>query len=463
MSTTATSVTAPITFTGVSTYSTQFQQILTRAVNIASLPLTALQNQDATVLQQKSDLATLGASVTSLANTFTELQKAVSTGGIQASSSDSTVISATATGAQGAGSYTINSITSLASPASETSVNGYPDSTAAKVSSTGTVQLVVGAKTYTINLTSAQNNLNGLQNAINSLGVGVTASVLTTGTGANADYLSVASSTNGKTTLQLIDDPTGAKTNLLTATNQGTDAVFQLNGITVDNQSNVINNVVPGLSFTLLQKSATAQTLTLSPSQSALSTALSDFVSNYNTLSTAMATQRGTANGSLTGNTVVVQAESALHQIAGYWSPNSTAGSVQSLSDLGITFDTTGKATFDPTILSGFNETQLNSAFAFVGTATKGFASAGNILQQLSDPISGAIVTQEATYTRADTRLQSQILTLQTRIAALQTSTQRQLAAMDTQVATLESQQSVLTASIQAVDLTLFGKNTPVA
>ena len=36
----------PLTFTGVSTYSNDFQTILSRAVQIAQLPLKALQNRD---------------------------------------------------------------------------------------------------------------------------------------------------------------------------------------------------------------------------------------------------------------------------------------------------------------------------------------------------------------------------------------------------------------------------------
>jgi len=51
-----------------------------------------------------------------------------------------------------------------------------------------------------------------VRDAINNLGVGVTATVLTTGTGANPNYLSVTSNTAGATTLQLFDDPTGTNT-----------------------------------------------------------------------------------------------------------------------------------------------------------------------------------------------------------------------------------------------------------
>ncbi|HEY3743866.1 MAG TPA: flagellar cap protein FliD N-terminal domain-containing protein, partial [Bryobacteraceae bacterium] len=218
---TGSTLTAPLTFNGVSTYSSDFQSILTRAVGIASLPLTALQNSDADVLQKQTELQSFGQSVSTLTSAFSQLTSAVSSGGIEATSSDTSVVAATATGAATSSSFTINSITSLATSASEASTTGYTDSTSATVSSTGSLKLVLGSQSYNINLASGQNNLNGLVDAINSLGAGVTASVLTTGNGTNPDYLTISANAPGETTLQLLDDPTGANTNLITSANQG--------------------------------------------------------------------------------------------------------------------------------------------------------------------------------------------------------------------------------------------------
>ena len=93
-----TSATAPIAFTGVSTYSSDFQSILTRAVNIASLPLTQLQNQDTDLAASQTQLSTFGDSITALSASFESLTAAVSTSGISASSSDSTTVTATRLG-----------------------------------------------------------------------------------------------------------------------------------------------------------------------------------------------------------------------------------------------------------------------------------------------------------------------------------------------------------------------------
>ena len=50
----------PLTFSGISSYSTDFQTVLERAVKIASLPLKLLQNENADVLGRKTQLASLG-------------------------------------------------------------------------------------------------------------------------------------------------------------------------------------------------------------------------------------------------------------------------------------------------------------------------------------------------------------------------------------------------------------------
>ena len=58
-----------------------------------------------------------------------------------------------------------------------------------------------------------------------------------------------------------LDDPAGANTNLLTSTNQGSDAVFSLNGIPVTQPGNVVNSVIPGVTFTIQDDATSTRTL----------------------------------------------------------------------------------------------------------------------------------------------------------------------------------------------------------
>ena len=449
----------PITLTGISTYASDFQSILNRAVGIAQIPLTALENSDATVLQEKTDMGTLSGTVATLASSLQALGTLASTQALAASTSNPAVVAATATGATSAASYTINSITSLAAAASETSLHGYADSNSTPVSATGTVKLTIGSKSYVLSL--ANNTLVGLQNQINGLNAGVTASILTT---SGDNYLSLTDNTTGATTLSLTDDPTtgthtGANTPLLTAINQGTNAQFKLNGITVNQSSNTVNSVIPGVTLQLLDTtpSTAPVTVSLATDPTGVASDLQTFVTNFNALQTALAAQSGTAGGSLAGNDMVTGLEGVVNQLVSY---NLPSGTVRSLADLGITFnDTTGQATFSQTTFDGLSSTQVADALKFIGSPTTGLAGFAAQFSQYSDPVTGLMTTEVAGYTQTDQDLQSQIGTLTTQINAMQKSLAQQLSAADAQVAQLQSQQNALTASLQGLSLVLYGQN----
>src|ERR1035438_10440874 len=242
----------PLQFTGISQYSSDFQSILTRADAIAALPVTALQNRVTTIQQQETDLTSLGTAATAVTSALTALGKLGSGQALSATSTDNNVVTATNTGASAGTSYSITNVTSIASPAAETS-KVYSDGTTIPVSSTGTMQLVIGNNTYPITLTSAQNNLTGVETAINNLGAGVTASILTTGSG---DYLSLAASSSGATTLQLIDNPQNALTSVssgssTTAASATSTATYPNTGATIVSASGNMELVFGGKSYNI--------------------------------------------------------------------------------------------------------------------------------------------------------------------------------------------------------------------
>jgi flagellar hook-associated protein 2 len=454
---------APVTLNAVSQYSSDLQSILTRAGAIAQIPIQYLQNQDATVLSQESVLGGLQSAVGSLADSLTSLGTLAASQGLSATSSDPSSVTATVTGATAPTSYTINSVTSAASAATEHSQNFFADSTSTPVSSTGTMDLLVGSTHHVFTLTN--NSLIGVRDQINSLNAGVTASILTT---AGGNYLAVAANATGATTLQLIDDPItagnpgGASTNILTSSNQGTDAVFQLNGINVRQPGNTVNSVIPGVTLNIVGATNSPLTVTLASDSSQLSSALQSFVSSYNSVQSAVTAQEGTSGGPLNGDHVVTQLAGELRQLASYYN---SSGSINSLADLGVTFnDATGQASFDPTVLSGLSGTQLSDAFKFVGSATAGLGGFSASFTQFSDPISGIIKIEADGLAQTDQSLQTQITDKTDRANAVQAALASRLEAADAALAQLQSQQQTLTGSLQALSLVIYGQNpNPVA
>ena len=450
---------SPLVFTGVTSFSADFQTILSRAVSIASLPLKRLQNEQADLAQKKSLLVGLNGAVADVGSSLAALATVAQNKALSATSSNPAKVSVVNSGATSAGTYAISNITSIATAASETSTSGYASSSTTAVSSAGSLNLVVGSQSFPILLAAGKNNLTGLRDAINALGVGVTASVITTGTGANPNFLALSSNATGATTLALNDVPTvGSPVNLITAANQGANAVFQLNGLAVSRTSNTVNDVIPGLTFNILDKTTGCETinLALNTDRSRLAIALQTFTDKYNTLVDAADSQIGPAGGLLTGDFLVRQIESDLRQVT---SASQSSGSVRSLADLGLSLSAKGKITFDSGVVTKFSDSQVTDAFRFLGTSSTGFGALASKFTQLSDPAGGLIGLQEADYTRRTQDIAHQVNALNDRIASIQTSLARRLQLADTLIARLQSQQQLLTASIQAVNLVAFGKN----
>jgi flagellar hook-associated protein 2 len=544
----------PLTFTGTSTYASDFQSVLNRAVSIASMPIEQDQAQQ-TVLSSKQQLLTgLSSAVATLAQDVTALGQLGSSGAQAATSSDPSLVTAATTGSVTGSEYTISDITSVAAAASETSLSGYAnstttpiaaqdstsgfaDATSTPVSTTGTMSLVVGSKSYTLdvsqnnnldgvreainaagvgvtasvktgtngqsylsvmagtlttapvqliddptgaannilaaptmNLTvgsrnytldlSTNNSLSGLSDAINAAGSGVTATVLTTGSGSDSDYLSVSANSTGATTLQLTNEPNVANTDILTSTNQGSDAKFDLNGVPIDQPSNTINDVVPGLTFNILGTTAANQSVTLSmasdPTQ--LSSALQTLVSDYNAVVNLTDAQTGAAGGVLTGDPAIYDTQAAMRQLAGYYQPPTQSGGVCCLADLGITLDTTGQMSFDQDTFNALSSSQITSAFQMLGSSTTGLGALANNFTAISDPVSGECQSEEAQCTNTNNNLTTQVATLTTQVNNMQTTLIAKLNSADELIASLQSQENMLSSSIEALDYTAYGK-----
>lgn len=446
----------PLSFSGVSTFSESFQTILNRSQQIASIPLTRLQNEKTDLLQRKTLVTALESTVGNLTSSLRNLGSVGDRAGITASSSNPSRVRIESTTATSPATYSITSITSLASAASETSVTGYATANASPVSASGTVRLTVGSNTYNITLSPANNNLTGLRNAINSLGAGVTATIFTTGTGPLPNYLSVSANETGAKTLTLVDDPAGAATPLLTTANQGSNASFVLNGVPVSKPSNLINDVVSGVSFSITGLSGPSETTTirLSSDRSQLSAALESFVSAYNGVVDFLDGQIGEAAGLLSGSNLIVATSSALRQLTSF----NGSGAIKSLSELGVTLDSSGRMSFDAAAFARLNDTQLAAAFTFAGTSASGIASLVNRFAAISDPVTGAAKLEQNQFDATEARLTRQIAELTDRISAQQEVLRQRLQMADTLLASLESQRKLIDAQLESLKLTLYGK-----
>jgi len=447
---------SPLTFSGVSSYSADFQKILERTVAIASQPISALQREQTRIFQQKSLATGLQSVIGGLASAISSLGELGTSKALGGTSSNTAKVSVGTVTATSPASYTISEITSVARAASATS-SGFPNGATTAVSTTGTVKFSFNGTDHTLVLGTGENNLTGLRDKINALGAGVTASILTTGTGANPYYLSVKSNTSGENPIALVDDPSGAATNLIASSDNGGNAAFKVNGVAVSKSSNLINDVVSGVTFTIVSTTAALETVSLSlaSNRSTLSSRLQSFVAAYNDVLATTDAQIGEAAGLLTGDTLVREAKEALRAVTGY----EGVGAINALSQLGVGFGSDGKATFDATAFSVLSDSDIQNGFSFLGSTSTGFGALKSRLSQLSDPVTGLIALQNSKYDESDKRISNRVEELTERLAALQRSTAARLQTVDALLGSLQSQQTIIEASYKSLQLTLFGRN----
>lgn len=538
---------APLVFQGISKYSADFQSIVDRAVKLAQLPMKALQNQQANIIQEKLSASNLSTAVAALTTSVQTLGEVGANKGLTPRSTDSAKVSVTLTGVAQPAYYRITDITSVAATASETSLRSYGANDA--VSASGILTLAVGDQAYAVDVTG-NNTLEGVRDAINALpNTGVSATVITAEGGS---YLSVSATTTGKNAISLMDYPppsgavsgaititagvndqltitTDAGTDtitlantdatlddivqdingksthatasievdgggnsrlvirsktagggaaaavsgnavtaggnqlglsgaaLLTATNPGANTEFKLNGIAVTNRGMIVSGLVAGVTFQIGGTTSGAETvgITLSSDRSHVSTALQDLVTKYNAVAEQVNAQIGPNAGLLSGNSIIRDVRGAMLMLVNY---SGGTGQVQSLAALGIEMDNTGQMSFNSSTFAMLSDSQITDAFSFLGSANSGFGALRSRFSQISDPVTGTIKAQLDSFAASDKRINDQIAAMTDRITTMQTALQAKLQAADAVLASLESQQNMLTASIQSLNYTSFGK-----
>ena len=446
----------PLKFTGISTFSEDFQTILTRAVSIATVPVQQLQNNQTKILGQKQALGSLRSAVADLALSIARLGGIGANRSLSVSSSNNNRVAVTNNGIVASGVYHITGITSVAAAASENFVAGVDTQDATQVDADGALELVVGTSTLAINLTSETNNLLGLRDAVNAAGAGVTATIINSGESTGAYYLSITAQQTGETTLALRTEAGVGASNLLTAANQGSNAEFELNGIPITRDDNTISDVIEGLTLNIVSKTEDGEevTITANSSRGSMANAVNDFVAAYSAVASAVSGHIGKNAGILTGDPVLRQIQSTLRQVTGY----EGSGTVASLAAMGIELDKAGKMSFNSATFYSLGSPEFESAMDLMGSATTGFGALAKDLDQISNPVTGLIKKKQDSLDVTDSRIDVQIASITERILVMQSTLSLKLQQADLLISQFNAQQLQLDAVINSLNTLTFGK-----
>lgn len=395
--------------------------IVAKLMAVESQPLVDLQKKEASYQAKLSAYGSLKGALSAFQSAVSSLASPSTFQTLNASSSDSSVLTGSADSTAAAGNYSISVGTlaqaqSLSSSAQTSNTNAIGTGTATTLTfQFGTISggslangTYTGASfsqdatqaTGTVVIDSTNNSLQGIRDAINAAHVGVTASIINDGSATSPYHLVLTSTNTGLARSMKISSSGGdaAVTNLLSYDPAGTQNLTQataaqnasltVNGISITSASNTVTNAVSGVTLNLL-KSGSSANLSLTNNTSAVTTAVIGFVKAYNdansTLQSLTSYDATTKKaGLLLGDSATQSIQTRMRSTLGNALSGLGSNTITNLSQVGISFQKDGSLTLDNSKLqsaltSNFGDfAQLFSAYGkttdslvkFVGSAS---------------------------------------------------------------------------------------------
>lgn len=316
---TTSSTSSSATASSVTTSSIDVASIVAQLMTVENRPLDTLKAKITGVQTQISDLGTMKSKVATLQSALTTFEDPSTYNNPSANSSDSSVVTATASSNAAIGSVSV-SVSKLAAASKlvltagiDGNANGnYASASAlAGIDATNGFSITVAGKTYNTKDTTnplVSNHVGGptltdLQNWINGLGANVQANIIQT-VSTNDFVLQVSGTQTGLDNAVSIN--VGANSHsLVTSVSIAQNAVATIGGVTVNRPSNKINDVVNGLTFNLVGLSSgnTSSTITVQQGADNSSAMINTLIKAYNDVVTQYNTYTANSNSGLSAGT----------------------------------------------------------------------------------------------------------------------------------------------------------------
>lgn len=427
--------------------------------------VTVLQSQKVRFQAQDAVFASVIGALGSLKSSAQNLSLSTDFNKRSATSSDAAVLTASASSTALAGSSLI-AVDSLAKAQSVQSTS-FTQTNAAI--GTGTLTISLGGTSTPVVIDNSNNTLEKLRDAINDSGAAVTATIVNTSAGTTADYRLVVQSDNAGTanavaisgTLTGGADPFAGGGQIVQA---ATDAVFAVNGLKVSRSNNTISDVIPGVTFTLLDEGdqdgvidATDPTakISVAADNSAITEAITELVENFNAVNEIVNEQftldpntnrQGSTAGDAALRGMLSRVRKELSAAGG------TGAGFGYLSDIGIKFEKDGSLTLD--------EGKLADAFQKDPTALGNLFLAkengiGKRLPEAVDDfistVDGSLVFRQKGIGQSIKQIDEKIAREERRIATLEEQLVKKFTALEEIVSQLKSQGDFLTQQLSVL------------
>ena len=427
-----------------------YTAILNALDKALSAPITMMQAQETPLNNQLTAWQAIGSDISTLSSSAAALGQPSLFQSYTATSSDTSVASSQASSSAIPGTYYLN-VTTLAEQGVIASQGVAAISTAV---GTGTFYITVNGKQTGINITSSNDTLAGLVQAINnsSSAAGVTASIINNGNSSDPYQLVLTANNTGTNYAPSVTDSLSGGTALtFTTTQPAANAALSFEGINISSQSNTVKNVIPGVTLNLGSTGST--TITVGLNTQAIDNAASSFISAYNQVISDVATENTvTSNGSgntksetlgpLGGNVSLTNLVTNLNSFIG-GEASGLSGNASLASTYGITQSSSGSGklqlnttelnnmlTSDPQQVQQFFSALVNGSPTADGASYPG--SLTNFLNTYTNPANGVIQFSEQD-------INDQITAMNNQISLQQTLVQDQMGMYTKQFSSLES------------------------
>ncbi len=393
--------------------------------------LAVLQGDQTTITNQQTALNSFNNDIQTLQNAvFALTDPAGQLTNVSATSSNSAVLTASATAGTPSGSHTIT-VTSLASTSSAYSNAVATSSTPL---ATGTLSIQVGTNTAVpITIDNTNNTLDGLAQTINNTAnIGVTASVITDANGARLALVSNTIGAPGNLTITPSAGVLGFNTGVT-----GANAALNVDGIPISSTTNTVSSAIPGVTLSLTGTTgAVPVSVTTGPDVTQQEDAVNSFVSAYNTVIGDINTQSTIGTNGQPGplgsdSTVALTQGELLSAVAFSTTGN---GNVNSISDLGISVNNDGTLAVNSGTLATALQSNPAAIQSFFQATTSGSFGANltTALNNVANPITGAVATDITGLSQSQTSITQQISDFQAQIATQTTQLTQEYVQVDT-------------------------------
>jgi flagellar hook-associated protein 2 len=383
----------------------------------------------------------------------------------KATSSDETIVKATAGKGQVTGNYAIT-VSALAT------YNAYASNNFSSATETrtkiGTLSIQKGQETQVdIEITESNNTLQGIANAINDEDAGFTASILNDGSG-SPYRLVIASDDSGAAneltiTNGLTNDPEGQTLSavVIAETTAAANAQLQINGVNITSSSNTVTTAVAGITFDLRSQSGSA-IVSVERDTDAIVTGIKDFIAKYNDVVSYISAQSRydaakKSAGILAGDMTLRSAQSQIGSIPAQGID--TGGSLKVLAEAGISLTNSGTLALDETKLrdklsANFDDTArlfladgLDSEGRTVSMAPLLRSRLKNLTDSYQGPVSSAIDALRQNMHRID----DQVLQIEERLVSRRAVLLAQFTKADEALKQLSVLQTSLTSLMNSI------------